>query len=228
MASLAASNTTNSPSMGNTNQLTKDDYAQMLLEIQKNNDLVCPLTKDVFTDPVDAVDGNTYERNSIETWFNGGNRSSPLTNLRLDDITLTPNNDKKKLAEYTKSILTLDVNMIGIILPMLDSQLMDKKRIKDLEKEAKKERQEKAEAKKALKEAEQKKKEAEEKKRREEEKERKRKEEKAAAEEKRRNQEAERINRQRKEAEEQRQRDMQQKYQYDVQAYKRSLGLVKN
>ena len=226
MTSLATSNTTNSPSMGNTNQLTKDDYAQMLLEIQKNNDLVCPLTKDVFTDPVDAVDGNTYERNSIETWFNGGNRSSPLTNLRLDNITLTPNNDKKKLAEYTKSILTLDVNMIGIILPMLDSQLMDKKRIKDLEKEAKKERQEKAEAKKALKEAEQKKKEAEEKKRREEEKERKRKEEKAAAEEKRRNQEAERINRQRKEAEEQRQRDMQQKYQYDVQAYKRSIGLA--
>ena len=32
-------------------------------------DLLCPLTLDLFEDPVVAVDGHTYERAAIEKWF---------------------------------------------------------------------------------------------------------------------------------------------------------------
>lgn len=42
-------------------------------------------------DPVSTVDGFTYDRESIEEWFNQGNRTSPMTGLPLSSLTLTPN-----------------------------------------------------------------------------------------------------------------------------------------
>ena len=42
-------------------------------------------------DPVIAMDGYTYERLAIETWFRA-NQTSPMTNVVLDDtVTLIPN-----------------------------------------------------------------------------------------------------------------------------------------
>jgi len=43
-----------------------------------------------MVDPVCTLDGFTYERNEIETWFQQ-NDTSPVTNLRLDAKTLIPN-----------------------------------------------------------------------------------------------------------------------------------------
>ncbi|CAE8723234.1 unnamed protein product, partial [Polarella glacialis] len=51
----------------------------------------CPISQDVMKDPVITVDGHTYERKSIEEWFNQGRRTSPLTNLPLDSQELLPN-----------------------------------------------------------------------------------------------------------------------------------------
>ena len=42
-------------------------------------DLVCPLTLDIFTDPVLAEDKHTYERASIEMWFAEKAKNPPLT-----------------------------------------------------------------------------------------------------------------------------------------------------
>ena len=206
MASLAASNTTNSPSMGNTNQVTREEVDELLIDIHTQQGTMCPIGQTAFKDPVNTVDGQTYERENIQRWFDGGNRTSLGTTL--SDLTLTPNLEKKA-----------QVKAIEALRPFVKRFLEHSKKLSRLEDilddvEARERRAKQAEEERKRKEAEA----AEE--------ERKRKEEEAAAEEERRNQEAERINRQRKEAEEQRQRDMQQKYQYDVQLYKRSLGLA--
>jgi hypothetical protein len=52
---------------------------------------ICPLSGGVFVDPVVLDDGHTYERSQIQEWFDRGHWTSPLTNLRLRRLTLTPN-----------------------------------------------------------------------------------------------------------------------------------------
>ena len=47
-------------------------------------ELICPLSLDLFEDPVFAVDGHVYEREAIERWFRGRNAAtSPLTNAPI-------------------------------------------------------------------------------------------------------------------------------------------------
>jgi hypothetical protein len=48
---------------------------------------LCPITGEVFTDPVLAKDGYTYERSAITRWLIS-NHKSPLTHqpLSLDDL----------------------------------------------------------------------------------------------------------------------------------------------
>ncbi|CAF5089455.1 unnamed protein product [Rotaria sp. Silwood1] len=48
----------------------------------------CPLTKELFQDPVVLSDGFTYERSAIQKWLDLGNRRSPMTNIELTNITL--------------------------------------------------------------------------------------------------------------------------------------------
>lgn len=38
-----------------------------------------------------VADGHSYDRRSIEAWFNRGRRTSPLTNAELPNTTLVPN-----------------------------------------------------------------------------------------------------------------------------------------
>ena len=52
---------------------------------------VCPITWEIFNDPVLTVDGHSYERASIEAWFDAGNTTSPLTNAALESTLLFPN-----------------------------------------------------------------------------------------------------------------------------------------
>ena len=50
----------------------------------------CPITHAVMTDPVVAMDGQTYEREAIEHWFAVGGTTSPLTNEEIPTL-LIPN-----------------------------------------------------------------------------------------------------------------------------------------
>eukprot|EP00040_Diaphanoeca_grandis_P038089 m.255257 g.255257 ORF g.255257 m.255257 type:complete len:717 (+) comp33927_c0_seq11:305-2455(+) len=56
-------------------------------EIDRN--FLCPILCDVMQDPVMAMDGHTYERAAIETWFERAH-TSPMTNLQIPP-TLVPN-----------------------------------------------------------------------------------------------------------------------------------------
>ncbi|KAM9305674.1 WD repeat, SAM and U-box domain-containing protein 1 [Gastrophryne carolinensis] len=57
-------------------------------------EFLCPITWEVMRDPVIASDGYSYERKAIENWINT-RRTSPMTNLPLENLLLTPNRTLK-------------------------------------------------------------------------------------------------------------------------------------
>jgi hypothetical protein len=63
---------------------------KMSLTFQIPPEYICPITMDIFKDPVIATDGHTYDRSAIETWFKN-NSTSPKTGLRLASKLLIPN-----------------------------------------------------------------------------------------------------------------------------------------
>ena len=58
--------------------------------------LRCPLTLELFCDPVSAADGHTYERVAIEEWLKTKG-TSPMTQEPLQSKTLIPQHTMKKL-----------------------------------------------------------------------------------------------------------------------------------
>lgn len=54
------------------------------------SEIICPISQAVFEDPVTTSDNFTYERRSIERWFQI-RQSSPSTGLPLSDLTLRRN-----------------------------------------------------------------------------------------------------------------------------------------
>ena len=64
-------------------------------------ELLCPISCEVMTDPVSADDGHTYERACIEAWFAKGKRTSPATNELLESLKLRPNHVVRRMvAKY--------------------------------------------------------------------------------------------------------------------------------
>jgi len=55
-------------------------------------ELICPITRSVMTDPWIAADGFSYERKAIEDWFKRKGPRSPKSGLPLADTRLLPNN----------------------------------------------------------------------------------------------------------------------------------------
>ncbi|KAJ9548174.1 hypothetical protein OSB04_020717 [Centaurea solstitialis] len=52
---------------------------------------LCPILKEIMHDPQLAADGFTYEGEALRGWFKNGRETSPMTNLRLSHLDLTPN-----------------------------------------------------------------------------------------------------------------------------------------
>ncbi|KAK7358341.1 hypothetical protein VNO77_00268 [Canavalia gladiata] len=55
-------------------------------------DFVCPITSNIFDDPVTLETGQTYERKAIEEWFNRGNLACPITRQKLQNTQLPKTN----------------------------------------------------------------------------------------------------------------------------------------
>lgn len=79
-----------SPTQVNNDQTHHTNNHFVVAEIPISADCFCPISLTVMTDPVSTVDGFTYERSAIEQWFTQ-QQTSPMTNLRLSDLTLTTN-----------------------------------------------------------------------------------------------------------------------------------------
>ena len=54
------------------------------------NDFLCPISRAVMADPVQAADGHSYDRTYIEEWLRHNN-TSPITNKPLPNVALVPN-----------------------------------------------------------------------------------------------------------------------------------------
>ncbi|XP_047456012.1 WD repeat, SAM and U-box domain-containing protein 1-like [Mugil cephalus] len=67
------------------------------------DEFLCPITRELMKDPVIAADGFSYERESIESWIRGENKTSPMTNLPLQTTLLTPNRSLKMAIARWKS-----------------------------------------------------------------------------------------------------------------------------
>lgn len=66
--------------------------------------LSCPITLEIFRDPVMAQDGHTYEREAIEEWIQN-NGTSPVTNQKLSIEHLAPNHAIKKVVDHFENSL---------------------------------------------------------------------------------------------------------------------------
>ena len=56
------------------------------------HEFYCSISQDIMSDPVYTVDNHTYDRSSIERWFQH-KLTLPLTGLPLSSNTLSPNSD---------------------------------------------------------------------------------------------------------------------------------------
>lgn len=52
---------------------------------------LCPILQEIMHDPQVAEDGFTYEGDAIREWLENGHDTSPMTNLKLSHLFLTPN-----------------------------------------------------------------------------------------------------------------------------------------
>ncbi|KVH96250.1 U-box domain-containing protein 10-like [Cynara cardunculus var. scolymus] len=55
------------------------------------DDFLCPISLELFRDPVIVSTGQTYERSYIQRWINCGNTTCPKTQQKLQNFILTPN-----------------------------------------------------------------------------------------------------------------------------------------
>lgn len=58
---------------------------------QAPSECICPISHELFVDPVLAADGFTYERECIEEWWRRRGPRSPMTGQEVPSTTLTPN-----------------------------------------------------------------------------------------------------------------------------------------
>lgn len=59
---------------------------------------ICPISLELFKDPVTLCTGQTYDRSSIQKWLAAGNLTCPVTMQKLDDpITMVPNHTLRHL-----------------------------------------------------------------------------------------------------------------------------------
>ena len=75
--------------------------------ISKN--YICPISHDVFYNPVTTSDGQTYEKMEILRWFLEGNETSPLTGKKLENLDIFPNIILKNIiSDWKKQYLKLN------------------------------------------------------------------------------------------------------------------------
>ncbi|CAF1020935.1 unnamed protein product [Rotaria sordida] len=85
----------------------------------ENPDLICPITFELFRDPVIAKDGHVYEREAITRWILQ-HGTSPLTRQPLQINDLQPDDRLRHLAHQGRnSTVSYNAHDASIILPPL-------------------------------------------------------------------------------------------------------------
>ena len=72
---------------------------------QALENFLCPITYEVMRDPVIIETGHSFERESIQRWFDNGNRTNPATGAELSSLVLFPNHSlRNAIEEYIESL----------------------------------------------------------------------------------------------------------------------------
>ncbi|NXQ70206.1 WSDU1 protein, partial [Quiscalus mexicanus] len=71
-----------------------EELRMTMTSVSVPDEFLCPITRELMKDPVIATDGYSYEREAMENWISN-RRSSPMTNLPLQSLMLTPNRTLK-------------------------------------------------------------------------------------------------------------------------------------
>lgn len=88
----------------------------------ENDDLTCPITLELFRDPVIAKDGRTYEREAITKWILE-HGTSPFTREPLQISDLQSDNHLRRIAAQRRnSTVSYNVQNESITLPPLRRQ----------------------------------------------------------------------------------------------------------
>ena len=66
-----------------------------------NCDFICPITQDVMKYPVKCSDGFIYEKAAIQEWLTSRRKTSPMTNLPIEDLKLIPQLELQKKIKET-------------------------------------------------------------------------------------------------------------------------------
>lgn len=91
------------------------------------NTLTCPITLELFVDPVLADDGYTYERSPIVEWIQGNNGTSPITRQPIKLNQLKPNRIVKQLADQCRSSTpALEIEKKELVLFSRNGTLLNK------------------------------------------------------------------------------------------------------
>lgn len=67
------------------------DRLNLLEEQTVPSFFLCPILQEIMHDPLVAADGFTYEGDALRGWLRNGHETSPMTNLKLSHLNLTPN-----------------------------------------------------------------------------------------------------------------------------------------
>lgn len=71
----------------------------LLFRLMEKFNYICPITQQVYFDPVLADDGNIYERDAIDEWLKE-KKTSPMTRERMTDKVVPVNFIKSLICEY--------------------------------------------------------------------------------------------------------------------------------
>ncbi|KAL8224584.1 hypothetical protein R6Q57_020059 [Mikania cordata] len=72
--------------------ISGDDHSNNQFVTSLNvDDLRCPISLEIMTDPVTLITGHTYDRSSIEKWFGSGNLTCPKTGEKINNCKLVSN-----------------------------------------------------------------------------------------------------------------------------------------
>ncbi|KAI4346167.1 hypothetical protein L6164_013240 [Bauhinia variegata] len=77
---------------GNRMSIPLFDSEKLAARSRPPKDFVCPITSQIFSDPVTLETGQTYERKAIQEWLKTGNTTCPITRQRLSATTLPKTN----------------------------------------------------------------------------------------------------------------------------------------
>lgn len=97
----------------------------LALKAEPPDYLCCPITQEIFDDPVCAEDGTTYERKAIQRWFEE-RRTSPKTNVPMATTRLILNfNIKRAAVEWLDGLRAALEQSLAVALASMTAEQVE-------------------------------------------------------------------------------------------------------